>query len=57
MSELTKAYMAINALLRSRVISSETRLQLQIFLIHLNQEINQAIAEERNGDGNNMAAD
>ena len=57
LSELTKAYTAVNALLRSGVISSDTRLQLQVFLIHLNQEINQAIGEQRNGDGNNVAAD
>jgi len=55
--ELKKAYKAVYELLRSRAISNVTRRQLKLFLVQLDQEINDANSNKPADPDTNIAAD
>ena len=55
--ELTRAYTAIEGLLRSRLLSEDTRTMLERYLAELDLDIASAMRAKRNGKEPDMAAD
>jgi hypothetical protein len=55
--DLTRAYTAIEGLLRSQLLSEETRKMLERYLAELDLDITKAMRAKRKAEGPDVAAD